>query len=191
MLRLVLVVGLPELTVSVPNEVAVLGLAPLAIRSSVIVSPECQLLPVIVKLVLPAVPLVGLTEMLGLPETLKLVLLVAVYPPEETAIGPLSAPVGTVAVICVDESTVNEVAETPPKETLVTQPLLPLMKLVPVIVTEVVPAVPLVGEKLAIVGALVTVKLALLLPVPFPVTTLTDPVVAPEGTVAVIRLPVL
>jgi len=57
------------------------------------------------------------------------------------------------------------------------------VKFVPLIVTPV-PAGPLVGVKLAIVGAGITVKLAALVAVPPGVVTLTGPVVAPAGTVA-------
>ena len=58
------------------------------------------------------------------------------------------------------------------------------MKFVPLIVT-LVPAGPLVGVKLVIVGALaVTVKLLALVAVPPGVVTLSGPVVAPAGTVA-------
>ena len=57
------------------------------------------------------------------------------------------------------------------------------LKFVPLIVT-LVPTGPLVGAKLAIVGAGMTVKLAALVAVPPGVVTLTGPVVAPAGTVA-------
>ena len=57
------------------------------------------------------------------------------------------------------------------------------VKFVPLIVT-LVPTGPLVGEKLVMVGGLVTVKLLLLVAVPSGVVTLTGPVVAPAGTVA-------
>jgi hypothetical protein len=60
------------------------------------------------------------------------------------------------------------------------------VKFVPVIVTEV-PTGPLVGVKLVIVGGgAVTVKVPALVAVPPGVVTLMVPVVAPEGTVAVI-----
>jgi hypothetical protein len=56
--------------------------------------------------------------------------------------------------------------------------------LVPVIVTTVLTG-PLVGEKLAMVGAgVVTVKLVLLVAVPPGVVTRIGPVVAPAGTSA-------
>ena len=57
------------------------------------------------------------------------------------------------------------------------------VKLVPLIVT-VVPTGPLVGVKLVIVGGLSTVKLVALVAVPPGVVTISDPVVAPAGTVA-------
>ena len=57
------------------------------------------------------------------------------------------------------------------------------LKFVPLIVTAV-PTGPLVGVKLPIVGAGMTVKLAALVAVPPAVVTLTGPVVAPAGTVA-------
>jgi hypothetical protein len=56
------------------------------------------------------------------------------------------------------------------------------VKLAPLIVTAV-PAGPLAGVKLAIVGATSTVKLLALAAVPPGVVTLSGPVVAPEGTV--------
>ena len=58
------------------------------------------------------------------------------------------------------------------------------VKFVPLIVT-LVPAGPLVGVKLVIVGALaLTVKLLALVAVPPGAVTLTGPVAAPAGTVA-------
>ena len=57
------------------------------------------------------------------------------------------------------------------------------VKFVPLIVT-LVPSGPLVGVKLVIVGAGITVKLLVLVAVPPGVVTLSGPVVAPAGTVA-------
>ena len=95
---------------------------------------------------------------------------------------PLVAPAGTLVVIWVAEFTVN-VAPAPLKLTLVAP-----VKLVPVIIT-VVPTVPLVGFRLVITGAgTVTVNARPLL-IPPGVVTVTLPVVAPAGTVAVIWLP--
>ena len=113
--------------------------------------------------------------------TVKSVVLVAVPPGVVTVIFPVVAPVGTVVVICVAEFTVN-VAVVPLNFTEVVVKPVPL-KLVPVIVT-VVPTTPEVGAKLAIVGGFTTVKLPALVAVPAEVVTLTEPFVAPAGTVA-------
>jgi hypothetical protein len=75
-----------------------------------------------------------------------------------TVIGPVVAPVGTVAVIFVLEFTAK-LAATPAKLT----PVVPV-KLLPVMVTRV-PAGPLVGEKEVIEGATITTKLEELAPV--------------------------
>ena len=64
-----------------------------------------------------------------------------------TVMQPVVAPAGTVAVMCVSEVTVNEVALVPLKAT-VDAPVKPL----PVSVT-LVPTAPLVGEKLVIESA--------------------------------------
>jgi hypothetical protein len=97
-----------------------------------------------------------------------------------TSIDPVVVPAGTVAVICVAESTVKSTAATPLKITA----LAPLRS-VPVIVT-LVPTGPLDGLKLVIVGAGMTVKLLALVAMPAGVVTAIGPVAAPEGTVAVI-----
>ncbi len=112
--------------------------------------------------------------------------LVAVPPGVVTLILPVVAPDGTAAVILDGEFTVNEVAETPLNLTEVVVNPVPL-KFEPLIVTEV-PTGPEVGENELIVGAggLVTVKLPELVAVPPGVVTLILPVVAPDGTVAVI-----
>ena len=102
----------------------------------------------------------------------------AVPPGVVTLIGPVVAPLGTVAEIEVEEFTeklalvpLNVTDEAP-------------VKFVPLIVT-VNPTCPLVGVKLVMVGALaVTVKLLALVAVPPGVVTLSGPVVAPLGTVA-------
>jgi len=111
--------------------------------------------------------------------TVKLEALVAVPPGVVTLIVPVVAPVGTVAVICVAELTVN-VAFVPLNFTAVAP-----VNAVPVIVT-LAPTSPLVGEKLVMVGGNTTVKLLALVAVPPGVVTLIVPVVAPAGTVAVI-----
>jgi hypothetical protein len=98
-----------------------------------------------------------------------------------TEILPVDAPAGTVAVIFVEELTVNP-AEVPANFTAVAP-----MKFVPLTVTTV-PTGPLVGEKDEIVGLapLVTVKFPALQAVPSGVSTEILPVDAPAGTVAVI-----
>jgi len=99
-----------------------------------------------------------------------------------TPIGPDFEPVGTIAVIVVSLSTVND-ASLPLKVTAVA-PVRP----VPLIVTDE-PQAPPVGEKPVIDGvaiAVVTWKLVELVAVPPDVVTEIGPVVAPEGTVATI-----
>jgi hypothetical protein len=112
----------------------------------------------------------------------KFVVLVAVPEGVVTAMGPVTAVVGTVAVICVGEVTVKVVAATPPKVTDVAPVNAP-----PVMVTTV-PTLPLVGEKLLIHGPepVETVKLVTLVAVPSVSVTAIGPVVEPAGTVAVI-----
>jgi hypothetical protein len=148
--------------------------------SETAVAPE-RFVPVMVTLV-PIPPLEGeKPEIVGAGTvTVKVDELVAVPPAVVTAQAPLVAPKGTVAVICVAESTVYADAAMPFKVTDVAPE-----KLVPVIVT-LVPTGPLVGLKPLIVGAATTVKVAVLVAVPPGVVTLHMPVVAPEGTVTVI-----
>ena len=109
--------------------------------------------------------------------TVKTPGLTAVPPGVVIAIFPVFAPFGTVAVTCVSEFTVKLVAITPPNVTFVV-----CVRLTPVIVTGVVTG-PLVGLKLRICG--VTRNGLLLVKVPVGVVTVTEPVVAPLGTVAV------
>jgi hypothetical protein len=90
-----------------------------------------------------AVTLVGASGTLG---GLKMSELVAEPPTVVTVIGPLGAPVGTVAVICMSESTLNEEAGPPPNPTPMTS-----VKLDPVMVT-LVPSPPDWGLKPEIVG---------------------------------------
>jgi hypothetical protein len=142
-----------------------------------------KFVPVIVTVV-PTGPKVGVNEVIvGAPAavvTLKPCELQSLPPGVVTQIFPVVAPVGTVAVIFVAESTVK-FAETPWNVTLVAP-----VKFVPVIVTDV-PTGPEVGEKEVTIGLAeaVTVKLWELVAVPSGVVTLIGPVVAPEGTVDV------
>src|SRR6185503_11157547 len=108
--------------------------------------------------------------------------LVAVPDGVVTVIRPVVAPAGTVAVTR-SSFTKLKLADVPLNRTLVAP-----VKWLPLMVTDV-PTAPLDGEKLLIVGAdpLVTVKFEPLVAVPDPVVTVILPVVAPLGTLAVIR----
>ncbi len=147
-----------------------------------------KLVPLMVTEV-PTGPEVGENELIvgaGTEVTSKLVELVAVPPGVVTRIFPSVAPEGTVAVILVEELTVND-ADTLSNVTEVVVNPLPL-KLVPLMVTEV-PMGPEVGENELMVGAgteVVTVKFERLEPVPPDAVILIGPDVAPDGTVAVI-----
>src|SRR3989441_3173369 len=100
-----------------------------------------KLVPLIVTVV-PTPPLVGeKLVIVGGGMTVKLPALLAVPPAVVTLIGPLVAPLGTVAAIDVAEFTVK-LALVPLKATTVAP-----VKFVPLIVT-VAPTPPLVGEKL-------------------------------------------
>lgn len=145
-----------------------------------------KLLPLIVTEV-PGPPLAG--EKLvsvggGRAVTVNDEALVAVPEGVVTVIGPVVAVAGTVAVICVEETTVNVVALVPLNATAAAP-----FKLVPLIVTEA-PTAPLLGEKPVSVGAggggTVTVNDVALVAVPTGVVTVIGPVVAAAGTVAVI-----
>ena len=81
--------------------------------------------------------------------TVKLVALVPVPPGVVTAMGPVTAPVGTSASTSVSFLTWKLVAATPPKVTFVVP-----VKLLPVIVTAV-PTGPLVGLKPVMEGTTV------------------------------------
>ena len=94
-----------------------------------------------------------------------------------TLSGPVVAPFGTVAWITIGVVTVK-LALTPLNVTAVAP-----VKFVPLSVT-LLPTGPLVGVKLVIVGAGITVKLVVLVAVPPGVVTCSGPVVAPAGTVA-------
>ena len=136
----------------------------------------------------PTGPLVGLNDVIvGGRMTVKLPALVPVPDGVVTAIVPLAAPAGTLAVNCVTELTVMFVNPTsvPLNFTDAT-----FTKLVPVRVM-LSPTPPLVGVKLVTVGAAATVKSAALVPVPAAVTTEIFPVVAPAGIMAAIWVALL
>ena len=97
---------------------------------------------------------------------------------EVTLTEPLALPTAGVAVICVAETTVNDAAFTPPNCTWVAP-----VKLVPVMVTTIAgPAV--VGVK-PVTASGINEKPANV-PVPPGAVTLTEPLTAVKGTVAVI-----
>jgi hypothetical protein len=126
--------------------------------------------------------------------TVKLATLVAVPPGVVTEILPVVAPVGTVAVICVAESTWNVVAAVVLNFTELVVKFVPLtvpLKFVPVIVTDV-PTGPEAGVNVEIVGAgaVSTVKFVALVRCPAAVYTWIGPVVAPVGTTAVAEVAV-
>jgi hypothetical protein len=109
--------------------------------------------------------------------TLNVLELVADPPDVVTVIFPVLAPLGTVALTLLSELTVKVVALTPPKVTFVV-----CVRPVPLIVTTV-PIGPLVGEMLLIVG--VTLNCRMLFRLPLGRVTVTVPVLAPVGTIAV------
>jgi hypothetical protein len=126
----------------------------------------------------PGLPLGGV-KLVIFGSTVKDSVLVPVPDAVVTLIGPLTAVVGTVALIEVEFITVKAAATLPnlTDETAT--------KVLPVIVT-VVPAGPLRGVKLSTLGK--TLKLAALVKVPAGVMTRINPVVAVDGTVAIIKL---
>jgi hypothetical protein len=135
-----------------------------------------KFVPVIVTDV-PTGPLVGdRLVILGATATVKLTPLLAT-PPTVTTTLPVVAPVGTGVTMLVADQLVG-VAVVPLNFTVLVPCVAP--KFVPVIVTDV-PTGPLVGDRVVMLGATVTVKLTPLLARLFTVTT-TLPVAAPAGT---------
>jgi hypothetical protein len=134
--------------------------------------------------VVPAGPLVGLKAVIdgagGV--TVKELELVPVPVTVVTLIVPEVAAAGTVAVICPSLFTVNVVAEVPLNFTEVA-PVKPTP-----LMTVPAPTVPEVGLNPLTDGGGPTVKEVPLVPVPVAVVTEIAPVVAPEGTAAVIEI---
>jgi hypothetical protein len=142
---------------------------------------QVKVVPVITTLA-PATPEAGEKElMVGKTQTVKLEALVAVQEEDATVIVPVVAPEGTTAVICVELFTVTDAA-VPLKFTVV-----PAIKFVPVI-TILEPTLPEAGEKEEMVGKTQTVKVEALVAAQEETATLIVPLVAPEGTTAVIWL---
>ena len=180
---LILPVVAPEGTV------AVILLAESTVKVALVPSNFTEVAPVrfepLIVTEVPTDPLVGENdEIFGTPATVNVSELVSVPPGVVTLIFPVVAPEGTVAVILLDDSTVK-VALVPSNFTEVAS-----ARLEPLIVTEV-PTGPLFGENPEMVAAdwVVTVKLSELVVVPLGFATLIMPLVAPDGTVAVILLP--
>ncbi len=119
--------------------------------------------------------------MVGAVNTVKKLELIPLPAMFVTPIAPVDAPMGTTAVMEVSEITPIKLAKMPEKVT--EAPVNP----VPVRVT-VVPGAPEVGENVVIVGRGMTVKLVALVPVPSAFVTVIVPVLAPDGTVAVIEV---
>ena len=131
--------------------------------------------------VVPTGPLAGSkVVMTGAAVTVNGCVVVTVPPGVVSETTPVVAPVGTVALTDVAETTDREVPVAPLNLTAVVP-----VRLVPVIVTTV-PTGPLTGVNDVTVGdAIVTVNAPVLVPVPLPVVTEILPLVAPTGTTAV------
>jgi len=147
------------------------------------VAPGARPVPVIMTVVEPMEPLSG-EKLLIAGVTLNLTGLVAVPAAVVTVIKPVVAPAGTATRICVSVLTVGAAA-IPLKLTNVA-----FARPLPEIVT-VVPVGPMAGEMPEIVGGWITVKLVELVTTPPGVVTVTGPVLAPLGTIAVIDAPEL
>jgi hypothetical protein len=140
---------------------------------------ELRLVPVIVSGA-PGATAVGANDvMVGSPA--KSALAVAVPAGVVIVIGPPVTPVGTVAVTCVADSTLNDAAGVAPKRTAVAP-----ARFAPVSLTTV-PAPPPVGSKVVTAGD-DTVNFAAATPVLTGVVTEISPVTALGGTVTVIAV---
>ena len=117
--------------------------------------------------------------MAGVARTVKAAGLVAVPPGVETRTGPVETLTGAVADMRVGEITLKTALK-PLKVTAVAP-----VNALPVSSTTV-PAAPVVGLRLVIAGAAITLKTAALCAGPFAVAILMGPLAAPTGTVAVI-----
>jgi len=130
----------------------------------------------------PTAPVFGVNDvMLGTAVTVNVTPELAIPPAAVTTTLPVVAPLGTVAVMLLAPQLVIVVALTPLNFTLPFPTLGP--KLDPVITIDD-PTAPVFGVNKVMLGAPVTVKVCPLLALPETVT-ITFPVVAPVGTVAV------
>jgi hypothetical protein len=131
------------------STVKALAAVPLKVTLVVPLNP----LPVRVTSV-PTGPLVGLNEAIcGVTITTKSLALLAVPSAFVTLIGPVLAPLGTTAVICVFETTLKPLAGIPLNATAVVP-----LKLLPLIVM-LVPAIPWMGLNEVMTGALLEPRL--------------------------------
>lgn len=141
-------------------------------------SAPVRFAPVIITIV-PELPMVGENAVMrGAFRRLK-PFCVTVPPTVVTEIDPPVVPSGTVARICVGETTMTFDARVLPKRTVA-----PVVKFDPVMTTTV-PTPALAGLKLLIVGGAIGVNPPKL-PVPPGVVTEIAPPIAPTGTIAVI-----
>ena len=124
------------------------------------------------------VPSVGEKPVITAPLPVRKLLLVVKLPlAVVTSMGPVVAPVGTVALIWVVEVIVA-LADLPPISTVVG------LKKFPPLMTTVEPMAPAVGEKLVMVGTLLALNMLVLTADPASVVTVIGPLPAPAGTVA-------
>jgi hypothetical protein len=169
------VVALAGTGTTIEVALQLLGVAAAPLKATVLVPcVEPKPVPVIVMEV-PTTPKAG-DKLLMAGTTVKGMPLLAV-PPTVTITDPEVAPAGTGTTI---EVALQEfgVAAVPLNVTVLVPCEAP--KFVPLIVTDV-PITPNVGERLLMIGGVVTVKVTPLLAVP-PTVTTTDPEVAPAGT---------
>ena len=146
------------------------AMTPLNVTAAVVL----RLNPVIVTTV-PAGPLIGHNDVTDGPIVSAVVLTASAVPRTDT--GPLNASFGTVAVICVGETTVKVAfAVEPVNPTELTE-----VRLVPVIVTSA-PGEAVVGVKELIVGG--AAKSALAVAVPEGAVMLIGPLMRLAGTIA-------
>ena len=131
----------------------------------------------------PMEPFSGIkAETFGISDATKLVALIPVPILFVTLMGPETTPAGTLARICVSESTVKLVEETPLNETLLASE-----KLVPLIVTCVPPKPP-AGANDVMAGGANKSKLLALMAVPAGLDTLMGPEEPPLGAIALSSL---
>lgn len=163
-------------TLTVPSPLLVTGVASVPLKRMV---QPTRLAPEIVTTV-PKVPLVGVNDVIcGCLASMKLKGLVPVPSAVVTTTRVSLVMLGTVATICVALE-LTTTAFNVPKRTCVG-----LASEVPRIVTFC-PGMPVPGWKPVILGA--TLKIIALVTVALGVTTVTGPVVAPTGTVAMMEV---